>query len=150
MIFLDPPVDFVAGFEVVLCFVEYDGHILLLLRQDHKPQGNQVGVPGGKINSSETSLSAAQRELSEETGLRIKTSKFEFIKKVYGRYDQTCITFYLYKTVQTVPQKITINQEEHKDFFWITPSEISDLKNSIEDLEEFTRIVYDRSNHFQL
>ncbi|MEI6774245.1 MAG: hypothetical protein WCL18_05665 [bacterium] len=40
MIFKDKPENFAPKFEVVSCFVEYDNKILLLCRQDHKPEPN--------------------------------------------------------------------------------------------------------------
>jgi len=36
----DTPENFTPKFEVVSCFVEYKQEILLLQRQDYKPQGN--------------------------------------------------------------------------------------------------------------
>jgi ADP-ribose pyrophosphatase YjhB (NUDIX family) len=50
MISKNKPENFTPKFEVVSCFVEYKNEILLLLRQDHKPQGNTYGVPAGKID----------------------------------------------------------------------------------------------------
>ncbi len=40
MISKDKLENFTPKFEVVSCFVEYKNEILLLLRQDHKPQHN--------------------------------------------------------------------------------------------------------------
>ncbi len=50
MISRNKPENFTPKFEVVSCFVEYNDEILLLLRQDHKPEGNTYGVPAGKID----------------------------------------------------------------------------------------------------
>jgi len=44
------PENFNPKFEVVSCFVEYEDEILLLRRQDHKPEPNTYGVPAGKID----------------------------------------------------------------------------------------------------
>ncbi|MEI6118972.1 MAG: hypothetical protein WCP92_07315 [bacterium] len=42
MLYKEKPADFNPKFEVVSCFVEYKNEILLLLRQDHKPQPNTL------------------------------------------------------------------------------------------------------------
>ena len=44
MILKDKPEDFKEKFEVVSCFIEHGSEILLLHRQDSKPQGNTHGV----------------------------------------------------------------------------------------------------------
>ena len=53
MIYKDKPYDFDAKFEIASCFVEYNGKILLLHRQNHKPEGNFWCMPGGKIEKSD-------------------------------------------------------------------------------------------------
>jgi len=45
-----------------------DDEILLLKRPIGTPQGGLWSFPGGKVESGETPLEAAQRELFEETG----------------------------------------------------------------------------------
>ena len=53
MIFKERPPNFSSEFDVASCFVEHDGEILLLHRQDHKPEGNTWGVPAGKVDEGE-------------------------------------------------------------------------------------------------
>ena len=43
--------NFNKKFDVVSVFIEHDGEILLLHRQDHKPQGNTWAMPAGKVNN---------------------------------------------------------------------------------------------------
>lgn len=50
-IYLEKPEGFNPKFEVVgCCFLHYQDKILLLHRQDFKPEGNCSGIPGGKLN----------------------------------------------------------------------------------------------------
>lgn len=67
MISQTPREGFSPKFEVVSCFVEHDGHILLLQRQSHKPQPNTYGVPAGKVDDQEDIHQAIKREVGEET-----------------------------------------------------------------------------------
>ena len=54
MIHTDPPEHFAPRFEVVSCFVEHDGEILLLHRNEGKSEGGKWGMPGGKIEAGES------------------------------------------------------------------------------------------------
>ncbi|WP_322096021.1 NUDIX hydrolase [Pelagibius litoralis] len=45
------------------------GAEVLLVRRANPPQAGEWGFPGGKVESGETVLEAARRELREETGL---------------------------------------------------------------------------------
>ena len=69
MIYKTKPDNFSPRFEIVSCFVESDGKILLLHRQYHKPQGNTWGVPAGKVDKDEDIFQAIAREIAEEAGL---------------------------------------------------------------------------------
>ncbi|MCX4919928.1 NUDIX hydrolase [Streptomyces sp. NBC_00687] len=47
-----------------------DGHVLLIKR-DWAPYKNSWALPGGHVDSGETSLDAAARELEEEAGIAV-------------------------------------------------------------------------------
>ncbi|KKU68542.1 MAG: Asymmetrical Bis(5'-nucleosyl)-tetraphosphatase [Parcubacteria group bacterium GW2011_GWA2_47_16] len=123
MIFFSKPKNFKSKFDVVSCFLEYEGKILLLHRQDHKPQGDTWGVPAGKIDAGETRLKAIVRELKEETAHLVTEEKsLLYSGKIYVRfptYDFVYHTFHL--PVKHEP-KIVINPEEHKGFDWVSPA----------------------------
>lgn len=86
MIAEEKPDDFTPRFEVVSCFVEWQDKILLLHRQEHKPQPDTWGVPAGKLEGDEDSLQAMVRELREETGLNINKTDLEFLDRVFVSY----------------------------------------------------------------
>lgn len=73
MIYKNIPKRFNPRFEIVSCYVEYDGKILLLHRHAHKLEGNRWGVPAGKIASGESELDAMVREIEEETGQELSS-----------------------------------------------------------------------------
>ena len=83
MIFIERPDDFHPKIEVVGCFLEYEDKILLLHRQEHTSQGNLWGIPGGKVEKSETPMAAAIRETFEETGFDISQQQIIDLGKVY-------------------------------------------------------------------
>ncbi|MBD3804997.1 MAG: NUDIX hydrolase [Thioclava sp.] len=57
----------------VLAVVIRDGQALLVQRAN-PPDAGRWGFPGGKIEFGETLLSAAERELREETGVRAEAT----------------------------------------------------------------------------
>jgi 8-oxo-dGTP pyrophosphatase MutT (NUDIX family) len=135
----DKPENFDPKFEVVSCFVEYQEEILLLLRQDHKPQPNTWGVPAGKIDPGETAIQAMMREGKEET--QISLDNITYIDKLYVRYpDYDFIYHMFHKRFDTQPN-ITINPNEHKIYIRKEPKEALEM-NLIQDLDECIRLFY--------
>jgi len=48
--------------------------VLIAKRASHQHQGNKWEFPGGKVENTETSQQALQRELKEELGIEIQSS----------------------------------------------------------------------------
>ena len=61
---------FSAG--VILAF---DGNDVILIKQNHFPQGKLLEIPGGKIEKGENPKQCAIREFEEETGYQAKNVK---------------------------------------------------------------------------
>lgn len=123
MLFIEPPEHFEPAFEAVSCFVEYEGKILLLLRQDHKSEGNKWGVPAGKIDVGEGMDMAMVRELQEETGLETRPEDMRYIQKVFVRYPDYDFLFHMFYTKRQQNESIVIETKEHKAYHWAKPEE---------------------------
>jgi len=123
MIHLRPPPNFTPSFEVVSCFCEYDGTILLLHRQSHKSEGNTWGVPAGKGNPDEDLPQAMSRELYEETGITLTPKSLKFFQTVYVEFKSYSFIYHMFHTSFTSKPKVEIDSKEHKDFIWVTPQE---------------------------
>ncbi len=67
---------------IVAAIIEHDGHILFMRRAKEPFKGTLI-LPGGKVEDGETADAAVEREVFEETGLRVKR------KEVVGQYDET-------------------------------------------------------------
>jgi 8-oxo-dGTP pyrophosphatase MutT (NUDIX family) len=126
------PRDFNPQFEAVGCYCEYKNTILLLHRQDHKPQGNTWNIPGGKIDNNETPLKAIMREVYEESGILLKPEELEPIKSYFIRYTDCDYIYHTFKTKINKNPKVTIQPKEAKAFKWVTVKEALKL-NLIED-----------------
>lgn len=139
MLYKEKPENFTPKFEVVSCFVEYNNKILLLLRQDHKPEPNTYGVPAGKVDIWETIQEAIQREVWEETGIELKDAKH--FEKLYVKYPDFDFTYHIFH--QKIDQKpnVTINLNEHKEYKRIHPKKALEL-DLIEDEDACIKLFY--------
>ena len=139
MIYKEKPDNFNPILEAVGCYVRYKGKILLLHRQDHRPEGNTWGLPAGKINAGEKPENAVIREIREETGMVIPASSINFLGKVYVRYPTYDSTFYVFETELKSQKEVAIDMNEHKNYKWVSPKNALDLE-LIEDLGEAIKI----------
>lgn len=124
-VYLEPTAHFKPSVEVATIYIEYNGQILLLHRQNNKSQGNKWGIPGGKVEKNETPLQAVIRETKEETGLDISDQPIETLKSVYVEYNEkNHFVYHAFRTqLQRDPGAIRINFDEHKGFTWVTPTD---------------------------
>jgi len=141
MIYRDIPENFNTKFEVVSCYLEHDGQILLLLRQDHKSEGNKWGMPAGKIDQGESELKAIVRETREETGQEIPFDQFEYLSKVYVRYPDYDFIYHMFKAQLTDRPQVVLSEGEHKDYQWIAPQAALEL-DLVKDNQECILLVY--------
>ena len=123
MIHREIPENFSPRFEVVSCFIEVDGQILFLHRQDEKSEGNKWGIPAGKIDDGEEAIGAMVREIQEETGLLIPSEQIMYFDKVFVRYPDYDFVYHMFHTRLDSQPEVAINEREHKDSCWVTPQD---------------------------
>lgn len=128
------PQNFSPKFEAVGNFVQCKDEIILLLRQNYKPQGDTWGIPSGKVHEGENPIDTACRETEEETGLVIPQNKMNFFSMVYIKFSNYDFVYYIYCARLDNRAEIKINKNEHKDAKWISPKDALDLP-LIEDLD---------------
>jgi bis(5'-nucleosidyl)-tetraphosphatase len=123
---------FSAG--VIVYRLTPDGLKYLLIRHP----GGHWDLPKGKLESNETDLQAALRELNEETGISVVKLDEDFYEKViykYGDYRggmiQKQVAFFLGSTAQ---EKITLSHE-HDDSAWLPFH------------EAISRVTFDSAQH---
>ena len=141
MIYKNPPENFNARFEVVSCFVEHEGEILLLHRQNNKTEGDKWGVPAGKKEERETESEAIAREMREETGLDLHSGLFQYFDKVYVRYPDYDFVYHMFTVKLEERPNVLINESEHKNFQWADPQRALEL-NLIRDEDQCIRLFY--------
>ena len=122
-----------------------NGKYLLLYRGDTHPNfPGHLDLPGGEVESEETSRTATTREVQEETGICIYPNDF---KKLFVRQHKNTrhILFEIVmdKTEADIPIKLSW---EHKKYRWMTLSELLDT-NIPEDADPYYIDVIDYLKH---
>ncbi|NIM47291.1 MAG: NUDIX domain-containing protein [Candidatus Aenigmarchaeota archaeon] len=103
-----------------------EGEILLTKRK-YSPEKGKWVLPGGGINFGETFKETAERELKEETGLRIsigdRIGVYELIKPKTGLHR---VIAYHRATLVDGTLKVA---DDADDGMWIKPEKISSVEN---------------------
>lgn len=101
-----------------------DKRVLLTLRHPDKPHGNTWEITGGSAVAGEDSLTAAQRELGEETGIYVSKKKLSFRRKYLGNH----ALYHLYHVEADISEKDIVLQEgETVDARLVTADEFRKL-----------------------
>jgi 8-oxo-dGTP pyrophosphatase MutT (NUDIX family) len=135
------PKKFNPKFEAVGSFIQYDGEIILLHRQNHKPQGDTWGIPSGKRDNGENPLDTACRETAEETGVVIPRDEMKFFSTIYIRFANYDFVYHMYHAKLDSKPEIKINESEHKAAKWISPKDALSLP-LIEDLDACMELFF--------
>ncbi len=141
MIYLEQPENFKPRFEIVSCFIEVNGQILLLHRHEGKSQSARWGRPGGKREEGETLPAAMAREIQEETGLVVAIEKLTYVQKLFVRYASHDFIFHMFHLVLDTLPSIVICDHEHQAFTWVTPQEALGM-DLIEDEDACIKMFY--------
>lgn len=123
MLYLIKPELSIATTEVVVCFIECRRAFLFLKRSDLEEYPGSWCAPGGKVEPGEDPLSAAHRELLEETGLKVQDLRF--VKKVFVQYcSKEAKGYDLYVFHASLNDLITPTlNHEHTDYRWMEVEE---------------------------
>ncbi len=131
-------------FTVVETWVRVGERVLLTQRHPDKWAGLKWEVSGGGVNKDEENVSAAVRELSEETGIRVSEDELSLLGSIF-RGEAMIDSFFL--SLDSLPEVI-LQGSEVVDFKWLTESEIADFKPSLtngtsERFELYRRKIFD-------
>jgi mutator protein MutT len=109
--------EFPVPIRVLAAVVEKDGRYLVCRRPAHKRHGDLWEFPGGKIESGESDLEAAARELKEELDVEVTG----VAEPLFVRADQGSDF-----VIEFVPTEISGTPQalEHSAIAWVLPSDL--------------------------
>jgi 8-oxo-dGTP diphosphatase len=119
-----------------------EGRILLIKRR-FEPNKGRWSLPGGLLETGETLMEAARREVREELGVEIEVEELFQVSEEIIR-DREAKTRFHYvlvdylATLQPAGARITLN-EESESFKWFRPLEVDGL-----DTTENTRRIVEK------
>ena len=119
------PENFESSTQVVGCYLEAEGHLLVLKYGVSKSEAGKWAVPGGKVERKELPKEAAKRELFEETGIEIQETWLRNLGTLYIRNPNLDYVYHLFNiTLPTKPKVIQLS-DEHSAYLW---AKAQDLK----------------------
>ena len=107
--------------RVLAAVIEREGRFLVCLRPAHKRHGGYWEFPGGKLESGETLIQAARRELSEELGVEVLS-----VGEVLFRSQDSGSPFLI--EFAQVEIRGEPESREHDDIRWLSAQELRRLK----------------------
>jgi 8-oxo-dGTP diphosphatase len=125
----------------VLCFVFSGDNLLFLKASKEKDWYGYVEPPGGHVEKGESVIDCAEKEILEETGLKVKNTRLVGVVHVSGFYNKEIIMFVTKSAA--VGGKLVGSHEGEP--IWISLKDL-DKFNLLEDIKPITAKVVNMNN----
>ncbi len=135
-VYVEKPKDFHPAVEVAACYL-HTGSKLLLLKRAKGSETGRWGVPAGKVETGESSKEAAERELLEETGIRLSGKD---VGKLYIRKPHIDYIYHMFAIDCDWEHSVKLS-DEHTDHLWVTEEAVIDLNLMDGALEAFNHYL---------
>ena len=120
------------------------GRKILLVKREKAPQKGKWAIPGGSVKLGETLQKAAEREIKEETGLKVKAKRPLYTFDLIERDSQGEIIFH-YVIVDLLAEYIggeVSPADDVSDAGWFAFDEINNLDISRSTLHLLRKIAF--------
>ena len=109
--------------------IEKDNRFLLV-RENQDVCKGKWNIPAGAVDDGENVIEAAQREIYEETGCKVKINGIlEIMNKKMENMDLLCFFF----DTQLIDENIKSDGEEITDVKWFSYEELLNMKNDLRE-----------------
>jgi len=128
--------------RVAVGAIVFDQGRVLLVRRGKPPSPNVWAFPGGSVNLGESLEEAAEREIREETGLRVRAGKPVYTFDVIDRDDQGRVRFhYVIVDLQADLLDGEIRAgDDALDARWVSPQQLGELEVNRRTLRVLSRL----------
>lgn len=133
------------GLIVHALIMNAEGNVLLIKRSETEDVLPGVwDIPGGTLEDGEDPKEGALREVKEETSLEVKNLRlFHYTSSVdYGKNKQFVRLIF---TGECASSDIRLNPEDHDEYRWVFPDDISDDMKLVEYLHETLNLFVERN-----
>lgn len=117
------PENFNPRCEIVACYLECEGKLLVLLNAPGDSEPGFWGLPAGKLESNEPPLEGAIRELFEETSISITPSQIKPVGSLYMRKPDIDYIYHLFQIKLATRPEVRLSSE-HDHYRWASPEEV--------------------------
>jgi ADP-ribose pyrophosphatase YjhB (NUDIX family) len=126
---------------------DLNNNVLVLRRKTNVPEGDLLGLPGGKVLSDQKPKEAVLQKMVAETGLKLPKKDLIYVNKFSFFTEDNRIEFYAFKIrIQELSPKINLNTDGHTGYQWISPKELI----SRNDLMKGMYLIFDYFNKTRL
>ena len=109
---------------VVEVIVKKDGKILMV-QENRKEKKGKWNMPAGKVEDNEDIISAAIREVKEETNINVDIKSLVCIEENVSEKGQLLVLYFI---GEYISGNIKYDNNEISNVMWMTPRQINDLK----------------------
>ena len=108
--------------------VVYNNRSILLIKRKFDPHAGTWALPGGFVETEEPLIDAAQRELEEETGLKVDIASFHF-RGVYAKpgRDSRFRTLSVVYRVDVSDKAYVMGQDDASEAAWFERDNLPEL-----------------------
>ena len=110
--------------------------------------GGYWSIFGGAIEDGENPMTAAIRELYEESRIKINLHQLSYTKDIYSNFSGEITEFSVYFSYSSYKPEVILN-EEHTEYIWYPLEKIQDFPYNIQQ-DLIDCIVMYRYNRYQL
>lgn len=125
---------------VAKLLIKHGNDFLMMYRGNHPTFGNDPDLPGGIVETGESSLAAVLREVNEEIGLAFQIGD---VRELYAGNDYSRNGTYYWLYVAELAKRPTVTISwEHSSFEWISKTDF--IKKSLAANDTYMHMVADK------
>ena len=139
------PLNFNPERNVAACYLEFQDTFLIVKRHPATNQGSKWCLPGGKVENKETCKEGVIREVHEEVGLMLISTKTLELGKLYIKRHDSKFVLHLFSFSYDLLPKIKLNLDEHTEAKWVTYDEAKQMPLILGGLKTLDYLIYLKS-----